>query len=61
MIVGHYEKAQKFVICIIVMTSERSDYCRRNDEEKNTGTTALIPHRDKVPWTGTKIHLNYYP
>ena len=38
------------------MTSERSDYCRMNDEEKNTGSTALIPHRDKVPWTGTKIH-----
>jgi len=32
------------------------DYCRRNDEEKNTSPTALIPHRDKVPWTGTKIH-----
>jgi len=27
-----------------------------NDEEKNTGPTALIPHRDKVPCTGTKIH-----
>jgi len=27
-----------------------------NDEEKNTGPTALIPHIDKVPWTGTKIH-----
>ena len=38
------------------MTSERSDYCRMNDEEKNTGPTALIPHRDKVPCTGTKIH-----
>ncbi|MBA7556555.1 hypothetical protein ES705_49267 [subsurface metagenome] len=49
MTVGHCEKVQKFVICIIVMTSERSDYCRRNDDEKNTGTTALIPHRDKVP------------
>jgi hypothetical protein len=24
--------------------------------KKKTGSTALIPHRDKVPWSGTKIN-----